>query len=137
MTINTFYDFADTNADINDSHHKFNLLSAWLCGDVYTNCLLSDITRTDASILMPKNCTIPSKVVYLLIISPEYHEVMARIRAVPMWTDDVCSAKYKKLVLGLQNIDERDFHAIDSIINHFAQRDFRDIRCNLFATSPH
>jgi len=130
-TANAHIDFADT--DNSHQSRRIDLLSAWLFGKVNTDCVLANISRSGAAVLIPIQENNPAETLELIIMSPEnQQEILTKIRAQLRWIDIKYSKKYKKAGLEFQNIDALHHHTVDSIMQHFSRQKRTDIKCNLF-----
>lgn len=92
--------FTDFNDNVSSKAHNINLLTTWLFCKINTDCVLTDITTSGGSALVPHNQPAPSALFDLVIMSPvKPYEALISIRAETRWMDDNYSMKHKKLDL--------------------------------------
>jgi hypothetical protein len=124
-TANEFHDY-------NDNLNNIDLFSAWLFGKINVNCILSDISRTGCSVLIPKNQSAPSGKFNLLIMSPENSERLHTVlNAEQCWQDNKYSSTHKKIGIKFQNIAQDQLLEINLLTHHFKLSGNTNIKCCL------
>ena len=124
-TANEFYDY-------NDSLNNIDLFSAWLFGKINANCILSDLSRSGCSVLIPKNQSAPSGAFNLLIMSPEdSNQLHTVINAEQRWQDENYSSTHKKIGIKFQNLEYDQLLEINVLTQHFKLSGNTKIKCSL------
>lgn len=67
----TACDVCEDNNNSPSGLSNIDLLSAWITGNIDTDCLLIDIDQYGGSLLIPKNKTLPLGTFKLLVMSPD------------------------------------------------------------------
>ena len=128
-TANEFY-------DCSDKLNNIDLFSAWLFGKINANCVLSDLSRYECSVLIPKNQSAPSGAFSLLIMSPEDSDQLHTVlKAEQSWQDKNYSSTHKKIGVKFQNLDFDQLLEINVLMQHVKLSGNANIKCG-FTTVP-
>ena len=124
-TANEFYDY-------NDNLNNIDLFSAWLFGKINANCILSEVSQSGCSVLIPENQSAPSGAFNLLIMSPEdSNRLHIVLNAEQDWQDKNYSSTYKKIGFKFHNIDYDQLQEINILTQHFKLSGNIPIKCSL------
>jgi len=124
-TANEFY-------ECSDNLNKVDLFSAWLFGKINANCILSDLSRDECSVLIPNNQSAPSGVFSLLIMSPENSDQLHTVLNVEQsWQDKNHSATHKKMGVRFHNPDFDQLLEINVLMQHLKLSANANIKCGL------
>lgn len=123
-TANEFCEYSESN--------NMDLFSAWLYGKINANCLLSDLSRSGCSVLIPEKQSAPSGVFNLLIMSPEdsgrLHTIL---KGELRWQDVDYSATHKKLGIKFREPGQEQLSGIDVLSQYFRLPGNTVIKCSL------
>ncbi len=124
-TANEFYDY-------NDKLNNIDLFSAWLFGKINANCILSEVSQSGCSVLMPKSQSAPSGAFKLLIMSPEDSDRLhTALYAEQDWQDKNYSSTHKKIGIKFHNIEYDQLLEINILTQHFKLSGNIAIKCSL------
>ncbi len=124
-TANEFYEGSD-------NLNKVDLFSAWLFGKINANCILSDLSRDECSVLIPKNQSAPCGAFSLLIMSPEDSgQLHTVLKAEQSWQDKNYSSTHKKIGIKFQNPDFDQLLEINILMQHLKLSGNANIKCGL------
>ena len=124
-TANEFYDY-------NDNLNNIDLFSAWLFGKINANCILSELSQSGCSVLMPSNQSAPSGAFNLLIMSPDdSNRIHTALNAEQRWQDKNYSATHKKIGIQFNNIENDQLLEINLLMQHFRHSGNKAIKCSL------
>ena len=124
-TANEFYDY-------NENLNNIDLFSAWLFGKINANCILSEVSQSGCSVLIPKNQSAPSGAFNLLIMSPEdSNRLHSVLNAEQRWQDKDYSSTHKKIGIKFHNIEHDQLLEINLLMQHVTLSGNKSIKCSL------
>lgn len=126
----TACDIFDRNLIENKSN--FELFSAWLFGNINTDCQLNEITSCGCSILVPKDKNIPIDSFNLLIMSPEDDKKLyVVITAQRRWIDKEKYSSFDLVGIQFTNIQDGAHEKIAFICSYMQSLNKKNISCSL------
>ena len=124
-TANEFYDYSEKLNNI-------DLFSAWLFGKINANCELSDLSRNECSVLIPKNQSAPCGAFSLLIMSPENSDQLHTVlHAEQSWQNENYSSTHKKIGVEFLNPDFDQLLEINVLMQQLKLSGNAYIKCSL------
>ncbi len=133
----TACDVCEDNNNSPSGLSNIDLLSAWITGNIDTDCLLIDIDQYGGSLLIPKNKTLPLGTFKLLVMSPDDEIVQTVLVAQLRWTDYAFTTAHSKVGVKFLDIKEDSRHEVNSLMEFFKTFPDQIIKCTLLKKNPH
>ena len=117
---------------INRSSSRIVQLTAWICGKVEADCILSDMTECGCSVLFPKKQAAPAEAFKLIIMSPDNDErVHSVLNSQICWQDENFTRSHKKIGIKFLDVTDDQRSEISLLENLFCNPDGQLIKCCL------